>query len=170
MNNIITDLKILRADNSSVSIEESKDIIKKLEISLQNSITGVGLAASQVGINKRVAIIRINNEIIDLVNPTVIEKENMFINFNEKCLSLPNVCINTKRYREIYIKDDLHPDGVIAVGDVATVILHEVDHLDGILMIDRMMGSGKIGRNDPCPCGKRINNKPVKRKKCHGRE
>lgn len=167
---IITDLVILRAHNNITLPEEVKDIIKELEISLQNSaIPGVGLAAPQIGINKKIAIVRMGSEDIDLVNPIIVERENGFINFNEGCLSMPGKRVNTYRYKEIFVKDDLHPDGIVAVGGVAVAIEHEFDHLGGILMIDRAIGKNKIGRNDPCPCGKKSNGKPIKWKNCHGK-
>jgi peptide deformylase len=165
MSNIITDENILRAHNIDALPKEALDIIKKLEFALQHSETeGVGLAAPQIGINKRVAIVRFGHERIDLVNPKIMEKEGGFVNFEEGCLSIPGKRVNTQRYKEIFVKDDLHPDGFAAVGNVAVVIQHEVDHLDGILIIDRVVGKNKIGRNDKCPCGS-----GKKYKRCHGR-
>ena len=168
---IITNLSTLRNQNIDVSIEEGREIIKKLEYELKNSkVSGVGLAAPQIAINKKVAIVRAYGEKIDLINPKIIEKENGFVNFNEGCLSIPNIKVNTWRYRELFVKTDLYPKGFVCYGNIAVIIQHEIDHLESILMIDRSVGKGKINRNDPCPCGKTINNKPVKWKKCHGKE
>lgn len=165
MNEITTDLGTLKAQNNDASAEEAVEIIKKLESALKNSeVRGVGLAAPQISINKRVAIVRTEYEDINLVNPTIVEKESGFVNFGEGCLSVPNERLNTQRYKEIFVKDDLHPDGFVAVGDVAVVIQHEIDHLDGILITDRVVGKNKIGRNDKCPCGSW-----KKYKRCHGR-
>lgn len=165
MSKITTDLNTLRAQNKNASVKEANDIVKKLEVSLQESETeGVGLAAPQIGINKRVAIVRAGTENIDLVNPTIIEKEDGFVNFGEGCLSIPGERLNTQRYKQIFVKDDLRPNGFVAVGDVAIVIQHEVDHLDGILITDRVVGKEKVGRNDKCPCGSGL-----KYKRCHGR-
>lgn len=168
---IITNLSTLRNQNINVSIEEGREIIKKLEYELSNSkVSGVGLAAPQIGINKKVAIVRSYGEKIDLINPKIIEKENGFVNFNEGCLSIPNIRVNTLRYKEIFIKTDLFPDGFVCYGNIAVIVQHETDHLESILMIDRAIGKEKIGRNDPCPCGKKINNRTIKWKKCHGKE
>ena len=82
---------------------------------------------------------------------------------------MPGKLVNTKRYKEILVRDELHPAGFVVVGFPAVVLNHEIDHLEGILIIDRATGKDKIGRNDPCPCGKKINGRPVKYKKCHGR-
>ena len=171
---ITTDEKILRAPNELVQPEEVESLIQELEESLaQSPRAGVGLAAPQIGINKRIAIVRINTKDVkcslNLVNPIIVEKLHPFIHKDEGCLSIPNEHFNAQRYGEIFIKDDSNPAGIIAVGFEAVVIQHEIDHLEGVLVRDRVIGKHKVGRNDPCPCGKKINGKPVKFKKCHGR-
>jgi peptide deformylase len=164
---IITDEKILRKQNDDVLIEEGKEIIILLQNELKNH-NGVGLAAPQIGINKNVAIIRYDNKKIDLINPKILELDYGFINKDEGCLSIPNRIFNTFRFKYIYLKDDLHPAGIVATDEEAIVFQHEVDHLNGILLIDREVGK-KINRNDPCPCGKVVNGKILKFKKCHGK-
>lgn len=164
---IITDISKLRIKNVDVSIDEIENIIVDLEKNLGSN--GVGLAAPQIGINKRIAIVRFDNVSINLINPKIIDSVGGFINKDEGCLSFPGERFNTFRHKEIFVKDDLRPDGFVAVGFEAVIIAHEIDHLESILIIDRAVGNNKIGRNDPCPCGKRIDGKPVKFKKCHGR-
>lgn len=166
---IITDIEELKKQNVPADLYESKTIIEKLEIALKNSSRkGVGLAAPQIGIHKHVAIIRLKEggveEYIDLVNPKIIEMENGITVPGEGCLSLPNTHVNTRRFEEVFIKDDLHPAGLVAYGTAAVVIQHEIDHLNQILITDRAAGKNKVGRNDPCPCGSGL-----KFKKCHGK-
>lgn len=162
---IITDLKILRAPNEPVKPEEIEELRKKLEYELYSSkVPGVGLACPQIGINKKFAIIRIDLDncktSMDLANPIIIERKELFINKNEGCLSLPNVNINTYRFKEILVKDDLHPACFVATELDAVVIQHEIGHLEGIL-ITNIEAKGKLARNDLCPCGSKI-----KYKKC----
>jgi len=164
---IITDISKLRMENNNVLPNEMDNIIINLEKNL--GVNGVGLAAPQIGINKKIAIVRFDNVSINLINPKIIDSSGGFINKDEGCLSFPGQRFNTLRHREIFVKDDLRPDGFVAVGFEAVVIAHEIDHLEGILIIDRAVGNNKIGRNDPCPCGKKINGKVVKFKKCHGK-
>lgn len=168
---ITTDMAVLRAPNEPATIEESKDIIAALERELAASrIPGVGLAAPQIGIHKRVAIVRTEDKSVDLVNPVILEKERLFLYKGESCLSLPEVSVDTWRYLEVFVKDDFHPAGFIGEGFVSVVLQHEIDHLDSVLIMDRAAGKKKIGRNDPCPCGAlKDDGKPVKFKKCHGR-
>lgn len=161
---IITDLLELRKQNDIVLPSESEEIIKILEKELiPFRKSGVGLAAPQIGIHKRVAIIRTNNYSINLVNPIIIDKENSILINGEGCLSIPNVRVNTWRFGEVFFKSDVDPNGIVVTGIEALAVQHEIDHLDGILMIDRSASNG-VGRNDLCPCGKKI-----KFKKCHGK-
>ncbi len=162
---IITNIDDLRKQNEDASLEEAHEIIKKLDVELKQT-TGVGLAAPQIGIHKNIAIIR-SNDSVDLVNPVIIEKRNGFIFKNEGCLSFPGKQVDKFRYKEVFVKDDLHPDGFVAVGMTAVVILHECDHLNQVLLIDNNLN--KIGRNDSCPCGAMKEGRPIKFKNCHGR-
>ena len=165
---IITDIKELRAHNKDCIPSEVDNIIRDLESELLKT-SGIGLAAPQIGIHKRAAIVRLQQEQINLINPIILERYDTFIFKNEGCLSLPGIKIDTYRHQEIFIKDYLHPNGFIATGLMAVVIEHEVDHLEGILIIDRDI-SNTIGRNDQCPCGKiKTNGKVIKFKNCHGR-
>ena len=168
---ITTDLSVLRKPNEIASLEEAKDIIVALEKELAASrIPGVGLAAPQIGIRKRVAIVRTEDESIDLVNPVILEGDHLFLYKEESCLSLPNISVDTWRYREVFVKDDLHKAGFIGEGFISVVLQHEIDHLNSVLITDRIADKKKIGRNDPCPCGKvKDDGKPIKFKKCHGR-
>lgn len=165
---IITNIKTLSEASGSILLKDAQDLISKLEMELRLSETdGVGLAAPQIGIKKRVAIIRIGDRKLNLVNPKIMDKKDFFISKNEGCLSLPGVIKDTWRYKEIFVIDDFHPEGFIATDFDAIVIQHEIDHLNGILIIDYKT---KVGRNEPCPCGaKQPNGKPIKFKKCHGR-
>jgi peptide deformylase len=166
---ITTDTGVLKATNVEVSINEGKKIIEMLDFSLKClSSGGVGLAAPQIKINKRVAIIRYKHEFVDLINPIVIEKNRGFINYNEGCLSVPNRVVNTFRFKDVLIRDSLHPNGIVLIGMIAVIALHEIDHLNGILITDIGIKK-KIGRNDPCPCGKTKGNGNVKFKHCHGK-
>jgi len=167
---IITDTSELRKKNEKASAEEAQEIIKKLERELvESKAPGIGLAANQIGINKKVAIVRIkhendDDENLDLVNPVMVDQWGSFIHKGEGCLSMPGKQINTNRYREVFVKDDLHPAGFIATGLAAIAIQHEIDHLENMLITDRVAGKGKIKRNDKCPCSS-----GKKWKKCHGK-
>jgi peptide deformylase len=165
---IITNQDELRKPNEPALAMEVCGIIARLEGELAASRNpGVGLAAPQIGIHKRVAIVRTKDHSIDLVNPVVIDREHGILVRGEGCLSMPGVSVDTWRFGEILFRCDNSPAGMVATDLEAVAAQHEIDHLDGILMVDRAMGR-RIGPNDPCPCGKRDRNgKPMKFKRCH---
>lgn len=109
---IITDDRLLKEPSKIATKDEALEIISQLEWELKNSVVpGVGLAAPQIGINKAVAIVRINNPVdltepvisINLVNPILVEAYDL-ITFDEGCLSFPGMSARTVRYNEVIIE------------------------------------------------------------------
>lgn len=98
---------------------------------------GVGLAANQVGILKRICVVdckRDGKHPLVLVNPTYIAQTEDTIKSIEVCLSFPNVCVETKRYQTIqvdYLDIYGHSQILEAKDFLACVLQHEIDHLDG---------------------------------------
>jgi len=103
--------------------------------------SGVGLAAPQVGVAKRIIIIDDEEKgAIALINPEIIEKEGEMIS-EEGCLSLPELYAQVKRFAKIKVEGlDLNGEKIaIEAKDLlARVIQHEIDHLNGILFIDKI--------------------------------
>ncbi|ADO76901.1 peptide deformylase [Halanaerobium praevalens] len=103
---------------------------------------GVGLAAPQIGMLKRIAVvdIREGNKVI-LINPEIIEKEGKAI-MEEGCLSIPGETGDVIRAEKIKVKS-LNRKGkevtFLAEGFEARAIQHEIDHLDGILFVDKII-------------------------------
>lgn len=107
---------------------------------------GVGLAAPQIGISKRLIVVEVNGERLALVNPEITafagrEKA------TEGCLSIPGVWGEVERAAQVEVRG-LNEDGRMvtlrADGYKARALQHEIDHLDGILFIDR---ATKVGRD-----------------------
>jgi len=110
---------------------------------------GVGLAAPQVGVKKRMIVVddKVTEDGIPgphpmyLVNPEIIEKSAETIWFTEGCLSVPNQSAKVERHKSVTVKY-LDYDGqeqILKAEDYLAVILqHETDHLDGILYIDHL--------------------------------
>jgi len=163
---IVTKLEELRKPNDFVTKEEVADIIKQLESNIGN---GLGLAAPQIAIHKKVCIIRVPHGLnCEFVNPVITDMDDEVICKGEGCLSFPGVYVSTKRYNQITVKDETYPSGIVLSDLDAQVVQHEIDHLNGIVMFDRQVAStiagNKIGRNEPCSCGS-----GKKYKKCCGR-
>lgn len=111
---------------------------------------GVGLAAPQIGILKRVIVMDVGNEqgLIELINPEVIEEEGEQFG-SEGCLSIPGMNGDVRRAMRVVVKG-LNRDGeeIVVEGTelLARCILHEVDHLNGVLYTDL---AEKMYRNEP---------------------
>lgn len=142
--NIIEDIDILRTKCETV--KEVTDDIKKilnemLEIMYQNG--GIGLAANQVGIRKRIITIDLQTDGIKeplfLVNPKITWKSEEKIKMEEGCLSVPSCNAPIERPAKIkleYIDNYSKNHKIDADGLLARCVQHELDHLDGKLYID----------------------------------
>jgi peptide deformylase len=103
---------------------------------------GVGLAAPQLGISQRVLVYRIGSEapLIALVNPELEWHSEDVETLEEGCLSIPSVAVDVERpiHVRIRAKDEHGEERLVeASGLEARVIQHEMDHLDGVLMLER---------------------------------
>ena len=101
---------------------------------------GAGLAAPQVGISKRIIVFRGNeNDLFELINPAIIAKKGEAIDI-EGCLSLPGIYGEVPRAEHVQVTG-LDREGkevrLDAQGFMARVLQHEIDHLEGILFIDK---------------------------------
>ena len=100
---------------------------------------GVGLAAPQVGILRRFCIIDVGDGIIELINPVIVSKEGTQTG-DEGCLSVPSRYEPVTRPMKVTVRaQDRNGKNIIVTGEglKARALCHEIDHLDGILFIDR---------------------------------
>jgi len=160
-------------------VREGEDIAAQLFDVLTESKGGIGLAANQIGINKRVCVINVK-EPIALVNPVITEHSDLKFPFAEGCLSFPNKKVRTERYEWVKVKADNHVDELYFSADSRKIedafecacVQHEIDHLDGITMFDRKSKGitikregKKLGRNDKVTLTKGSESKVLKYKK-----
>ena len=136
-------------------VEKVDDRIKELlqdMVETMHEYNGVGLAAPQVGILKRVIVIDLydGNEPLKLVNPKIL-KEKGKQKVDEGCLSFPNQFAKMIRPKEVTV-EALNEDGeqirIEAVDLLAQALVHEIEHLDGILFVDNMI-PGTLQYVDP---------------------
>lgn len=112
--------------------EEIKNIIEDLNDTLNDS-TGCGISAIQIGIPKRICIIKYNNENIVMINPKITNARGE-VYFREGCLSAPGFYTNVKRAQKVWCSylDENGREREIAQGGLCSVIIqHELDHFDG---------------------------------------
>lgn len=182
---IVTDLELLRQPCENVSLEEGEKIADILWKVLAKHSNGIGLAANQIGIQKRVCVVRIKElKPVVLINPEIISLDDAIIFPYDGCLSFPGLEIITQRHIWCTVKTDnigtvmAGPTGVnneITFNDPqlweSIAIQHEVDHLDGITMFDREIKKTpakkqkKYGRNEKVTIKKGTNTKTLKYKK-----
>ena len=136
-------------------VEKVDDRIKELlqdMVETMHEYNGVGLAAPQVGILKRVIVIDLydGNEPLKLVNPKIL-KEKGKQKVDEGCLSFPNQFAKMIRPKEVTV-ESLNENGeqirIEAVDLLAQALVHEIEHLNGILFVDNMI-PGTLQYVDP---------------------
>lgn len=127
----------------SAEIRAVDDEVRRLVEDLYETMDaakGVGLAANQVGVAKRVAVVDADGDRFVMINPTIVETEGR-ATAEEGCLSLPEIYGDVTRPDRVVI-EALDLDGNVyrkdAIGLKARAIQHEIDHLDGILFLDHL--------------------------------
>ncbi|WP_333657629.1 peptide deformylase [Tissierella praeacuta] len=143
----LSDDPILR--KKSKEITEITDRIKILlddMIDTMNEAEGVGLAAPQVGVLRRAVVIDVGEGPIKLINPVITEMKGEEIDI-EGCLSVPNRSGTVSRPQWVKVKylDENGKEKVLeGTGLLARAICHEIDHLEGILYIDKIIEEVEI--------------------------
>tara|TARA_R110002020_G_scaffold215876_2_gene423180 strand:+ start:877 stop:1452 length:576 start_codon:yes stop_codon:yes gene_type:complete len=176
---IITEVSKLQTICESVSsVKEGEKIGAQLLKELTESKNGIGLAANQIGINKRVCVVNVKEPLV-LINPKIVEQSEEKFIFPEGCLSFPNKKIRTQRYVSVVVETDNHKEQLsfsAEGGDINSAfecvcVQHEIDHLDGITMFDREFirepyrAPKSYGRNEKVTVEKGGNTKELKYKK-----
>ena len=194
MAKIVTDVDELRKPNSVATLEEAQVIFEELFMTLlERKETDVGLSAPQIGIHKRVCVVRAKSPIV-LVNPEIIEYSDETF-YQEGCVSFPGVSVRTKRYKNVVVKVDYlgtgnevlqnwsdketllyfaskNLDNINDDNDLleSIAVQHEIDHINGILMFARewklepIRVEKKQKPNEKCDC-----QSGLKYKKCCGK-
>lgn len=121
-------------------------ILKEMQKIMVNA-NGVGISAPQVGIPLRLVVIDVGEGPIYMVNPEIVWFSEEKTEFEEGCLSFPGVTVNIvrpERVRTAYLDEKGRKNLIEADGLLARAIQHEIDHLDGILIIDRATPEQRI--------------------------
>lgn len=125
--------------------ENVRAFIQKLERTMESQPGGIGIAAPQVGVLKQIAIVDVTAKIpeakrIILINPIILERSEETI-VREGCMSLAHYTANINRANRIrveWVDFQMRRQGKITTGLEAVCIQHEVDHLNGMLFLDRV--------------------------------
>jgi peptide deformylase len=134
----VEDIKSPRVKNLAIEMDK-----------LMRFFNGIGLAAPQVGIQERIIVVGLPEKSVQIINPEIVKNEGECF-FEEGCLSVPGADVNIKRPECIAVTG-YDPDGnkirFEARELFARVIQHEVDHLNGKLIIDKMSPGERIRFN-----------------------
>lgn len=110
---------------------------------LVDSGNGIALAAPQIGVQKQVVVWDIDDEPLAIINPEVIESDGEWA-FDEGCLSIPGLYVEMLRPKKVLVRG-VSLDGEIIEIEAdeleARMFQHEIDHLNGVLMFDRLEGA-----------------------------
>lgn len=176
MKHLTDDLELLQSQSETVSdVGEIKGIFQELEYVLDKHKNGVGLSAVQIGIPKKVSLIKYGKKRVELINARVIDSSDSFTHTGEGCLSFPGLFVSVPRFEHITIKNNVIREGILEEetlyfyyskdekengndGILALAVQHEIDHFSGKTILDYKVikepaKSNKVGRNEPCPCG-----------------
>lgn len=143
-------LRQIRKDGDEILRKKSKEV-KEITPSILTLLDdmaetmyhaeGVGLAAPQVGVLKRIVVIDVGDGIIELINPEIIEEEGEQIGA-EGCLSIPGLSGEVKRPQRVKVKAlNRHGEEIILEGEglLSVAFCHEIDHLNGVLFTDKVI-------------------------------
>jgi len=107
---------------------------------LYDSGSGIALAAPQIGVQKQVVVWDIDDEPMAIINPVVVESDGEWV-YNEGCLSIPELYVELLRPNHVLVRgftvdgDEVEIEASELMG---RMFQHEIDHLNGVLMFDRM--------------------------------
>lgn len=140
-------LKIIKNKNSALRKKSrpvsaitptEKNLFDKMK-RLMLEEKGIGLAAPQMGVSKQMIVVNTKNGVIELANPRIINRQEKKCQAPEGCLSLPGITVKVNRFEVITVAAmDINGKQIEFKAEslFARVIQHEIDHLDGRLIID----------------------------------
>jgi peptide deformylase len=145
-----------RAEPVAEITDAERQLAEEMLMTLEATGNGIGLAATQVGVLKRLIIVDIGEdddeayEPLVLFNPEILSSEGEIV-AEEGCLSIPDVTADVKRPERIVVEGiDVQNQTVHIETDglLARVLQHEIDHLNGVLFIDRISGLKRRSLSD----------------------
>lgn len=139
--------KVLRQPAKRIAkVDDAVRQLAKEMLQTMYSANGIGLAAPQVGINKQLIVVdcepdKPENQPLILINPQITRTSQDLCVVEEGCLSIPNIYFEVTRPKaiEVSYKDEWgRPQKRQVAGLLARVIQHEIDHLNGVVFVDRV--------------------------------
>lgn len=155
---ITTDILRNKCDQVS-TLEEAELIVKLLDDARIEKHGYNVISAPEMNIFKQVAIIRMPNLNVNLINPKITASSNKVISLNERCVSFGSVGVNCFRYNQITVETGMYMKNTLTLsGSEAIAVQHAIDHLNSTIHYDKAIKlglarkDGEIKSLDLCPC------------------
>ena len=131
--------EVLREKAKEVK-EVNSSIVKLLDnmVDTMRDAEGVGLAAPQIGVSKRVIVVQVDDKLVELINPVILEKEGANT-AEEGCLSIPKITGDVVRAAKVRVQGLNRQGEMVDISAdrlLARALQHEIDHLEGVLFVD----------------------------------
>ncbi len=133
---------VLKTKASTVTEIDGKiaRLVDDMFDTLYESDSGIALAAPQIGVQKQIVVWDIDEQPMAIINPTVVESDGEFV-YSEGCLSIPDLYVDILRPNQVLVRGfTVDGDEIEIEADelMGRMFQHEIDHLNGVLMFDRM--------------------------------
>lgn len=137
---------ILRTSTKKSDFVNDRQNLEKLIVDLKDtleSVGGLGLAANQIGRDESVCIVKLGEDLITMANPIITDKRGEIKTSVEGCLSLPDITAKVKRHEFVSVRfsnprNDWKEEEIEVEFPNSVIIQHEIDHLNGRMMIDEI--------------------------------
>lgn len=133
---------VLKAKASAVADIDGKiaRLVDDMFETLYESDSGIALAAPQIGVQKQIVVWDIDEQPMAIINPEVVESDGEWL-YSEGCLSIPELYVDILRPNHVLVRGlDVDGNQIQIEGSelMGRMLQHEIDHLQGVLMFDRM--------------------------------
>lgn len=133
---------VLKAKASAVADIDGKvaRLVDDMFETLYESDSGIALAAPQIGVQKQIVVWDIDEQPMVIINPEVVESDGEWV-YSEGCLSIPELYVDILRPNHVLVRGlDVDGNQIEIEGSelMGRMLQHEIDHLQGVLMFDRM--------------------------------
>ena len=134
--------------NDPILQEEIRELHKRLELFRSEHGFGRAISAPQIGIPKRFIAMNLNGQLHTIINPELIWKSDEQFTMWDDCMSFPSLLVRLRRHKSISIQYEdsegvSHSWNELPI-DISELLQHEIDHLDGVLAVDRAIDRDAI--------------------------
>lgn len=131
---------VLKEESRPVVVDDELRKLVDRMIKIMHAADGVGLAAPQIGVLRKVIVFRLDKEDLVLINPEITWRSEETVTDAEGCLSLASMAVDVERAKQVKVEgEDLDGNHMVyeVEGLKARILQHEIDHLQGMMIVNR---------------------------------